>query len=99
GAGTREGLAALLAATADPASGRPLVVGYRGELCRTVEEARSLAAAIPGLTGIGGDLSVDGSLGARSAALREPYADAPGTRGQLYLDAADVEAHVLAVTA
>ncbi len=99
GAGTREGLAALLAATADPASGRPLVVGYRGELCRTVEEARSLAAAISGLTGIGGDLSVDGSLGARSAALREPYADAPGTRGQLYLDAADVEAHVLAVTA
>lgn len=99
GAGTREGLAALLAATAEATSGLPLVVGYRGELCRTVEEARELAAAIPGLTGIGGDLSVDGSLGARSAALREPYTDAADSRGALYLDAADVEAHVLAVTA
>lgn len=99
GAGTREGLAALIASTADAASGRPLVIGYRGELCRTVEEAQALAAAIPGLTGIGGDLSVDGSLGARSAALREPYLDAPDTRGTLSLDAAAVEAHVLAVTA
>ncbi|SDC17246.1 hypothetical protein SAMN05216410_1322 [Sanguibacter gelidistatuariae] len=99
GVDTREGLTSLLAATADAASGLPLVVGYRGELCRTVEEARSLAEAIPGLTGIGGDLSVDGSIGARSAALREPYADAPGTAGDLHLSAADVEAHVLAVTA
>lgn len=99
GVDTREGLAALLAATADAASGLPLVVGYRGELCRSAEEARSLAEAIPGLTGIGGDLSVDGSIGARSAALREPYQDAPGTSGDLHLSAADVEAHVLAVTA
>lgn len=31
-----------------------------------------------GLTTIGGDVSMDGSVGARTAWLREPYADAPG---------------------
>lgn len=32
-----------------------------------------------GLETIGGDLSLDGSLGARTAAVSEPYVDAPGT--------------------
>jgi predicted amidohydrolase YtcJ len=40
-----------------------------------------------GLRQIGGDLNVDGSLGSRTAALRRPYADAPGNRGSLYRDA------------
>lgn len=94
---TREGLAALLAMTADAPSGLPLVVGYRAELCRTDDDARALAAAIPGLTGVGGDLTVDGSVGSRTAALRRPYADAPSSGG-LHLGAEDVANHVAAVT-
>lgn len=94
---TREGLAALLAATADAASGLPWVVGYRAELVPDVDAARELLMAVPGLTGIGGDLTVDGSLGSWTAALREPYADRPETRGALELTADDVAAHLAAV--
>jgi predicted amidohydrolase YtcJ len=36
---------------------------------------------------IGGDLNIDGSLGSRTAALREPYTDAAGVTGFLYRDA------------
>jgi predicted amidohydrolase YtcJ len=36
-----------------------------------------------GLETIGGDLSLDGSIGARTAALSEPYADGDGDRGTL----------------
>ncbi|MDC7122704.1 amidohydrolase [Cellulomonas fimi] len=94
---TRDGLVELLATTADAASRLPLVVGYRGELCVTVDDAREILAAIPGLTGIGGDLNVDGSLGSRTAALRTPYADAEGS-GALYLSAEQIANHVTAVT-
>ena len=38
-----------------------------------------------GLRGIGGDLATDGSLGARTAAIGDPYADGPG-RGELAFD-------------
>ncbi|WP_136519997.1 amidohydrolase [Cellulomonas telluris] len=95
---TREGLRELLALTADPASALPLVVGYRGERCVTVDDARELLADLPGLTGIGGDLNVDGSIGSRTAALRQPYADARDTRGHLYLTAEEIANHVTAVT-
>lgn len=99
GLDTREGLRSLLELTADPASGLPLVVGYRGELCRTTDDARELLAAVPGLTGIGGDLDVDGSFGSRTAAVRRPYRDDPeaGT-GALYLRAEQISAHLGAVT-
>ncbi|WP_205687531.1 amidohydrolase [Cellulomonas endophytica] len=99
---TREGLAGLLAATADPASGLPLVVGYRGELCADEAAAREVLAAVPGLTGLGGDLNVDGSLGSRTAALREPYADLPpdaaDRHGTLALTPEAVAAHLVATT-
>lgn len=56
--------------------------------------ARALGLASGRPIGAGGRLVVggvklfaDGSLGARTAALREPYADAPATRGVLLLDA------------
>jgi predicted amidohydrolase YtcJ len=39
-----------------------------------------------GLRQAGGDVFLDGSLGARTAALREPYTDRPGTSGDLELD-------------
>ncbi len=95
---TRDGLRELLSMTADPGSGLPLVVGYRAEACVTVDDARALLADVPGLTGIGGDLNVDGSLGSRTAALRHPYADAPGTRGTLHMSAEQIANHVTAVT-
>lgn len=95
---TRAGLVELLTTTADAASGLPLVVGYRAEQCVTADDAHALLAAVPGLTGIGGDLDVDGSIGSRTAALRAPYADAPDDSGQLYLTAEQVANHVAAVT-
>lgn len=99
---TRDGLSALLAMTADAGSGLPHVAGYRAELCVTSDDARELLAAVPGLTGIGGDLSVDGSLGSRTAALRSPYTDAPAgaehPSGVLHLTAGQVGNHVAAVT-
>lgn len=99
---SRAGLAGLLALTADPASALPLVVGYRAELCETADDAREVAAALPGLTGVGGDLDVDGSLGSRTAALRAPYVDPPagatGLAGALALTAEQVSNHVAAVT-
>lgn len=99
GIDTREGLAALLDLTKDPGSGLPLVTGYRGELCRTVDDVLELVDSVPGLHGIGGDLCVDGSVGAWTAALRAPYTDDPTTSGTLHLSAQDVHDHALAVTA
>lgn len=45
-----------------------------------------------GWKGMGGCLLVDGSLGTRTAALHGPYDDAPECRGNLYLEASDIEA-------
>ncbi len=98
---TRDGLRALLELTAEAVSGLPGVVGYRAELCQTVDDARALLADVPGLAGIGGDLGVDGSLGSRTAALRAPYSDLPSAsahRGDLRLGAEQVANHVAAVT-
>ena len=65
------------------------------------DAARALLAEIPGLAGIGCDLDVDGSLGSRTAALREAYSDLPSgvgpDHGYLYLDAEQIAAHVVAV--
>jgi predicted amidohydrolase YtcJ len=84
-------LAALLARPG------PQVVGYWGEAVRTPDEARELLVAT-GAGGLAGDLFVDGSIGSRTAALRAPYADAPGCCGNRYLDADAIEAHVVACT-
>jgi predicted amidohydrolase YtcJ len=70
----------------------PDVVGYWGEL-GGVEAARAIGAH-----GAAGDLFVDGALGSRTAALHEPYADDPGNRGALYLDADAVAEHLVACT-
>jgi predicted amidohydrolase YtcJ len=99
---SRDGLRTLLAMTEVAGSGLPHVVGYRGEMCATSDDALELLAQIPGLTGIGGDLSVDGSLGARTAALRQPYHDAANgaehPSGLLYLTAQQVADHVASAT-
>jgi predicted amidohydrolase YtcJ len=67
----------------------PEVIGYWGELFG-IETARELGAA-----GAGGDLFCDGSLGSRTAALHEPYADRPETRGALRFDTADLAEHII----
>lgn len=66
----------------------PKVFGYWGELCAAAK-ARELGAHA-----CGGDLSVDGSIGACTAALSEPYLDAD-TKGHAYLSASDVEQHII----
>ena len=80
----------LLAWTAD--ADLPEVVGYWGELGE-VDTARDVGAR-----GCAGDLCVDGSLGSRTAALRQPYVDDPDSTGVRYIDPADAAAHVVACT-
>lgn len=70
----------------------PEVVGYWGEL-GALRTAREL-----GVRGLGGDLFVDGALGSRTAALSEPYTDAPTTSGVLYLDAEAISEHLIECT-
>ncbi|MHA3021929.1 amidohydrolase [Mycobacterium sp. BMJ-28] len=73
------------------------VIGYWGEAVRSAEAARALTEST-GTRGLAGDLFVDGALGSRTAWLHEPYADAPHTCGNSYLDADAVTAHLLACT-
>jgi predicted amidohydrolase YtcJ len=81
----------------------PDVVAYRGQLVSTAQEVSDVVAglSLPAgsrLHGLAGDLCVDGSIGSRTAGLRAPYADAPGSSGHLYLDAEQIAAHVVACT-
>jgi predicted amidohydrolase YtcJ len=84
----------------------PEVIGYWAELVGDQESARALAART-GAAGLAGDLNIDGSIGSRTAALREPYADgppAPGGQdhqdkdlsGHSYLSVEEVRDHVAA---
>lgn len=103
--GSGEDLAQLLALARG--ADVPRVLAYWGELAADAETARNLVAALgpdvaPHVLGLAGDLCVDGSVGSRTAAFREPYADATeagldaGHRGHLYLDAEQVRDHVVA---
>ncbi|MCI2423035.1 amidohydrolase [Saccharopolyspora sp. K220] len=83
-------LADLLALSAQ--GGVPEVIGYWGEL-GAVRRARELGAR-----GLAGDLFVDGAVGSRTAALREPYTDDRATSGVLYLDAHAVAEHLVECT-
>jgi len=80
----------------------PEVLALWGELVATEDQARALVERLDlpegALLGLGGDLCVDGALGSRTALLREPYSDAPGSRGHGYLDAAALRDHVVACT-
>jgi hypothetical protein len=73
----------------------PQTLGYWAQLVSTEQEARS-AAGLHGARGLAGDLNVDGSIGSRTAHLREPYADAAGHRGNGYLTVAQVRDHIAA---
>ena len=75
----------------------PEVVGYWAELVDDEREARALANRM-GARGLAGDLNVDGSIGSRTASLREPYVDGPDPegRGHPYLSVEQVRDHVAA---
>ena len=73
------------------------VIGYWGAAVQTAEQARALIERTAA-RGLAGDLFVDGALGSRTAWLHEPYADAPHSCGNSYLDADAVTAHLLACT-
>ena len=78
----------------------PQVVGYWAELVGDEESARSLADRM-GARGLAGDLNIDGSIGSRTASLREPYADRRDSRdddgrGHPYLSVEQVRDHVVA---
>lgn len=51
-----------------------------------------------GAAGAAGDLSVDGSIGSRSAKLFEPYADATQNYGLAYLEVGQIASHIVAAT-
>ncbi|MEG3613656.1 amidohydrolase [Isoptericola haloaureus] len=100
---TRAGLQMLTGLAADPESRLPHVTAYRAELCTGADDASALLAELPFLTGIAGDLTVDGTLGSRTAALTAPYSDLePDARertGRLYLSAEQIATHLLACSA
>ncbi len=75
----------------------PEILPYWGELAGSAEHAQSIldGLGVPVL-GLAGDLNIDGSIGSRTAALREDYSDAAGERGSLYLSAAEAAAHLAA---
>lgn len=75
----------------------PEVLPYWGELAASAEHAQSILDGL-GLTvlGLAGDLNIDGSIGSRTAFMREDYTDAPGERGNLYLSVAEAAAHLAA---
>jgi predicted amidohydrolase YtcJ len=91
-----------LAALAGGGEVLPRVVPYRGALVADAAEARDVAKrfreAGVDLAGLAGDIIVDGAVGSWTACFHEPYADRPGHRGHLYLDAGRIAAHVAACT-
>ncbi|GAA4354634.1 amidohydrolase [Angustibacter luteus] len=98
--GTEDDLRGVVALSA--AEDLPHVLAYRGHLVATADEARDVASALdlPAgvLRGLAGDLCADGSVGSRTASLREDYRDQPGHRGNGYLDVEQVRDHVVACT-
>ena len=95
-------LTSLLALAADDL---PEVVAYWGELATDADHARAIVEGLGApVLGLAGDLCADGSVGSRTSAFREPYADNAAARldpdfsGHLYLDAEQVRDHVVACT-
>ncbi|MCC9193514.1 amidohydrolase [Arthrobacter sp. zg-Y916] len=73
----------------------PQVLPYWGQLATTEQDLADLREAFGGkLLGLAGDLNIDGSFGARTAAVRLPYADAPETSGSLYLGEEEAARHL-----
>ncbi|WP_374929514.1 amidohydrolase [Kytococcus sedentarius] len=77
--------------------GRPRTAAYWGELVDDPVRAANLRDAL-GVVGLGGDIYLDGSIGARNAGMLEPYTDAPDTTGDMYLTLEEVTEHLVACT-
>ncbi|RIJ77262.1 amidohydrolase [Nakamurella silvestris] len=78
------------------ALGHPVAVrAYLGAAVTDPAEAAALLAA-SGAHALGGDLSVDGAIGSRTAALSHPYADAATTSGARYLTDDQIRDHLVA---
>jgi predicted amidohydrolase YtcJ len=80
----------------------PQVIGYWAELVADQESARALGART-GARGLAGDLNIDGSIGSRTACMREPYLDAAGNAtlaqgAHPYLSVEQIRDHVVACT-
>ncbi|KQZ88175.1 hypothetical protein ASD62_01385 [Phycicoccus sp. Root563] len=73
----------------------PQTLGYWAELVADEQQARDLAT-LHGAHGLAGDLNVDGSIGSRTAHLRDDYTDLAGHTGNAYLSVAQVRDHVAA---
>ena len=73
----------------------PQIIGYWAQLVSDEAEARAVAT-LHGARGLAGDLNIDGSIGSRTAHLREPYADQAGHTGNAYLRVEQVRDHVAA---
>lgn len=87
----------LAAAWKDGRDAVPEILPYWGELATSQEHAQSILDGLGvSVLGLAGDLNIDGSIGSRTASLREDYADAPGERGSLYLSVAEAAAHLAA---
>ncbi len=73
------------------------VRGYLAVPVTDPEQARQLLADT-GAHALGGDLTVDGAIGSRTAALHHPYDDAPGNSGVRYLSEQQIADHLVACT-
>lgn len=75
----------------------PEVLAYWGQMATSAADAEALLTelGVP-VRGLAGDLNIDGSIGSRTASLREPYTDAPGEQGTTYLSAEQAAAHLAA---
>jgi len=71
------------------------VLGYLAAAVSDPEQALMLLRNT-GAVALAGDLSVDGAIGSRTAALTNPYADAPDTHGTRYLSDEQLTDHLWA---
>lgn len=98
--GSPNDLQALMALTAaDAEEALPEILPYWGQLVSSADEARTVLAGLGvDVLGLAGDLNIDGSLGSRSAFLRQPYADAIDTAGSAQLSVEQVANHLAATS-
>ncbi|MGM0930771.1 MAG: amidohydrolase [Actinomycetota bacterium] len=91
--GPAEDLMELLALSdAEPG---PRILPYWGELMTSAEQVTETMERFSGrLRGLGGDLTMDGSIGSHSAAVSAGYADRPGEHGSLYLETEAAARHL-----
>ncbi|MFT4469630.1 amidohydrolase [Arthrobacter sulfonylureivorans] len=91
--GPAEDLLGLLALS--DAQPGPRILPYWGELMTSAGQVTETLERFAGrLRGLGGDLTMDGSIGSHSAAISAGYADRPGEHGSLYLETEPAARHL-----